>query len=132
MWTSAPSGCCAASSRFTLLQGVPASSVDLRSATSATVDGHKLTAHFDNMSHSSGKQRCYIRCPSAHHHACFKYSVVERFADERDASAWLMAWAAYARDKPATSFTKQQHGQYVPDAAAISVIRPLVRDEADA
>ena len=115
-----------------VLQGVPASSVDLRSATSATVDGHKLTAHFDNMSHSSGKQRCYIRCPSAHHHACFKYSVVERFADEGDASAWLMAWAAYARDKPATSFTKQQHGQYVPDAAAISVIRPLVRDEADA
>ena len=57
--------------------------------------------------------------------------MVERFADEGDASAWLMAWAAHARDKPAT-FTKQQHGQYVPDAAAISVIRPLVRDEADA
>jgi hypothetical protein len=111
-----------------VLRGIPASSVDLRSAASATVDGRELSVHFDNMSHSSGKQRCYIRCPSPHHRACFKYTVVERFADQGAASAWLMAWAAYARDKPA-SFTKHHHGQYVPDAAAVSAIRPLVQED---
>jgi hypothetical protein len=94
-----------------VLRGIPASSVDLRSAASATVDGRELSVHFDNMSHSSGKQRCYIRCPSPHHRACFKYTV-----------------AAYARDKPA-SFTKHHHGQYVPDAAAVSAIRPLVQED---
>ena len=61
----------------------PRSSVDISQTKTITfLHGRTVAVHFDNCSHSSGKQRCYIACPcsgpAGHHHECFKYSQVDR------------------------------------------------------
>ena len=61
-----------------VLTGRPRASVDISEAKSIDMHGRKVVVHFDNCSHSSGKQRCYIACPCRHHAECFKYSVVDR------------------------------------------------------
>lgn len=111
-----------------VLRGLPAEFVDIRSCMVATSANRTLRVNFDNCSHSSGKQRAYIACPAPHHSACFKYSVVERFESNEDCAAWLMAWADHARSQPAAEFNKRAHMSFVPDAQAVAAFRRLVRD----
>ena len=111
-----------------VLRGLPRGSVDLRSARASVRDGKKLVVAFDNCTHSSGKQRCYIRCAGKHHHACFKYSVVDRFENASEAACWLMAWAEHARDMP-PAFTKKDHEKFVPTTGQVDSYRDLLQDE---
>jgi len=110
---------------FAVLRGLPRESIDLRSAMAADVHGHRLVVHFDNFSHSSGKQRCYISCPSPFHNACFKYAVVDKFPSKELASAWLMLWADHARRQPC-DFTKKDHEGYVPGQEAVEELAAAV------
>ena len=91
-------------------------------------NGEQCKVLFDNCSHQSGKQRCYIACPSPHHAACFKYSMVHLFLDDAAAAAWLMAWANHARNKPA-AFTKCRHAAFKPSEDAVAQWRAVVGQE---
>jgi hypothetical protein len=111
-----------------VLRGLPRESIDLRSSMTADVHDHRLVVHFDNFSHSSGKQRCYIACPSPFHKACFKYAVVDKFPSKELASAWLMLWADHARRQP-RDFTKKDHERHVPGQEAVEELAAAVATE---
>ena len=78
-----------------------------------TIRNKEFAVHVDNCSHSSGKQRAYVACPVAHHAACFKYSIVERFPNVEKCACWLAAWARGAVDKD-KKFTKEKHKTFQP------------------
>lgn len=112
-----------------VLRGLPSASVDLRQCFAAGAQGRRIKVHFDNCSHSSGKQRAYVACPSPHHKACFKYSLVEKFETAESGVAWLAAWAEHARDQPA-AFTKAAHMRLQPSAASVAAMLRTVQEEA--
>jgi hypothetical protein len=97
-----------------VLRAIPASMVDIRSSWSCLREGLRTTVHFDNASHSSGKQRAYIKCPVAWHAACFRYSIVEKHESHAHAAAWLAAWAQHALTQTQATFTKEDHKLYEP------------------
>ena len=110
-----------------VLRAVPASMVDLRS-TMRCADGNlRVNVHFDNFSHSSGKQRAYVACPVRSHTACFKYSIVERFESPAHVAAWLTAWARHAARQP-ESFTKEDHKGYEPPRTEWEALVPQMQE----
>ena len=66
-----------------VLRGVK---LDISFEKSIKLEGQTHTVHFDNASHSSGKQRAYVTCRSGHC-ACFKYRIVEKFLSCEHATA---------------------------------------------
>ena len=114
-----------------VLRGLPHHLVDMRTSYSAERDGHRIIVHFDNCSHSSGKQRCYVSCTHRLHQACFKYSIVDRFRSPQEAAAWLVLWAAHARHQP-DSFTKDDHKRFAPADADVQALVPLMVEDAPA
>jgi hypothetical protein len=110
-----------------VLRSIPHESVDLRGAMMCKVAGRSFTAHLDNCTHSSGKQRAYIKCPNTNHTACFKYGIVDQFDSIKHACAWLIAWAAHAHGKGA-EFTKLDHMRFKPSDSDCRVVFDIVED----
>ena len=57
-----------------VLRATAPGSTDFSNHPACVVDGHRVTIHFDNFSHTSGKQRCYVKCAShgaSAHRKCF-------------------------------------------------------------
>ena len=96
-----------------VLRGHAARDVDLSHVTHVDYEGHRFTVRFDNYSHSSGKQRCYISCPHKGHNACFKYRQCDGFESDLHATAWLMAWAHHALPQQG-NFSKLDHKDWKP------------------
>ena len=55
-----------------ILRGLAAECVDLRVSFKANTGDRDWVVHFDNYTHSSGKQRAYITCPCKHDSSYFK------------------------------------------------------------
>ena len=66
------------------IRNLPADQVDLRE----TYQVAGCTVRLDNCSHSSGKQRAWVKCDSAHHHRCFRYCRVDDFESNEAAAAF--------------------------------------------
>ena len=96
-----------------VLRAVPAAMVDIRSRWACRGIGHQV--HFDNASHSSGRQRAYITCPVAWHAACFRYTTVDLWESPAHAAAFLCCWADHATKQPRT-WTKDNHTDFHPSA----------------
>ncbi len=107
--------------------GVRADLVDIRSSHRAVVGGVECTAHFDNCSHSSGRQRCYIACKVRHHSACFRYATLDQFPNSEHAIAWLIAWKVKAIEAPDT-FTKADHKKHQPTEADVGRYKGLAQE----
>ena len=111
-----------------VLKGIPAAMVDIRSRWRSVDEDRLGVVHFDNCSHSSGKQRAYISCPLSHHKACFRYTTVELHESPGHAAAYLCSWANYARDKPVT-FTKEKHKNHNPSDADVATLLSSMRED---
>ena len=111
-----------------VLRAVPARMVDFRSSWCCDDGGLKIQIHFDNCSHSSGKQRAYVACPAKWHRACFKYSIVENFASDTHVAAWLTAWARHAAEQTPETFSKEQHKGFAPIDATWQALVPHMRE----
>ena len=77
-----------------------------------------ITCHFDNCSHSSGKQRAYIACRDTGHKLCFHYRTVDNFPSLKHAAAHNFAWSL-AVNHPDWGFngqrmSKQDHLRFNP------------------
>ena len=107
-----------------VLRAIPADMIDFRSTMACSDGGFPVQAHFDNCSHSTGKQRGYVACPVAWHSACFKYTIVDKFESHKHAAAWLTAWARHAVSQTPDIFSKTDHGKFNP---ADEVWQPLVQ-----
>jgi hypothetical protein len=110
-----------------VMRGIPHEMVDIRATWTVSMEGRLVKVHFDNCSHSSGKQRVYVACLSPHHQACFRYSIAERFASAAHAAAYMAAWTAHAAEQPA-SFTKEDHKRYEPSDDLWTSLLPMVSE----
>ena len=101
--------------------------VDIRDTKFSTVNGRRVDVHFDNCSHSSGKQRVYVACPLKRNHiACFKYRQLEKFESTQHAVAWMTCWHMWAHANP--NSTKLQHAAHEPTPADVAAMLPNVSD----
>ena len=114
-----------------VLTGLPADRADLRSTWSTPPGDNAMKVMFDNCSHSSGKQRCYIACPRKNkgHPACFKYATCELFPSEERAAAWLCAWADGAVGKDGPEFDKEWHKKFEPLPADVERFLAVIRQD---
>ena len=101
-------------------------SADFTKHPQCEVDGHTVSVHFDNFSHSSGKQRAYVKCLCKAHVRCFHYGVLDQWPDERTAVAWLAAWAVYPTTEPGKGIDRWDHRRFVPSDARLAELLPHV------
>lgn len=104
--------------------------VDLTAHMGSSRRGVSSVAHFDNCSHSSGKQRVYVRCPAHWHTACFRYAQVDKFESDVHAVATAICWAEHAKSQ-AETFSKADHKQYHPPDAAVRSMMRTIRNQGD-
>lgn len=62
------------------------------------------TVRFDGWSDRSGKLRAYTNCCNREHHACRRYSFVDRYEDPMETVAYLFGWAELGGDR-----SREQH-----------------------
>ena len=111
---------------FLVLNAIAAASADFSEHANVQCGDRSVKVHFDNYTHSSGKQRAYVRCCArgdTAHPRCFYYGVVEQWPNKRIAAAWLAAWASTE-----TEMTKSEHMKFTPSQAAVDALVPHATD----